>query len=158
MTGEQPFTLISILEYCRQDSNLREDCVPYNIESVVTSTTSRLQHNEQFDMECTAHWFMLWSQQLSLLNGTLSGIVPNHRTLLRFELRQGSLRNISEANLRKISKINEVLLINLVGQSNAKGGVRAIHQGLAHLAKTSTTKMNHIFLLGWRITISRPMA
>ena len=30
--------------YCRQDSNLRGDYVPYNIESVVTSATSRLQH------------------------------------------------------------------------------------------------------------------
>lgn len=49
-------------------------------------------------MECTAHWFMLWSKQSSLLNETLSGIVPNHRTLLRFELHQGSFRNISEAD------------------------------------------------------------
>ena len=80
--------------------------LPTGLEPVISAVKGRRpkpirrwQHSEQFDMECTAHWFMLWSQQLSLLNGTLSGIVPNHRTLLRFELHQGSLRNASVADL-----------------------------------------------------------
>ena len=34
--------------YCRQDSNLRDDYVIYNIESVVTSATSRRQHILRF--------------------------------------------------------------------------------------------------------------
>ena len=116
-TVQITFLLHFLFLYWRQDSNLRDDYVIYNIESVVTSATSRRQQILRFYSNLKTVYMsnLIWSvllidsccdlKQSSLLNGTLSGIVPNHRTLLKFELHQGSFRNISEADF--IADINQ---------------------------------------------------
>ncbi len=127
---------------------------------------------EQFDMECTVHWRMIWSVSiLSLLNSVLSGQIPNPQapTQMLWSLgpiqASADLRKIRKANLSTYCDESRILLMKWTMQ---KGGVpyfvckidRFCKSGGVHWKfikplhiwrESSSDRMNVYFCATWRI-------